>query len=271
LGWADGRNLQIEYRAVGTSPAAIRRHVTEMVASKPEAILVSSSLVLKPLQQETRTIPIVFVQVFDPLGSGIVGNLARPGGNVTGFAPGVLSMGGKMLEVLKEAVPKITRAAVIMNPDQAPQVGLWRAIEAAAPSLAMTLTAIQVRDAGDVERGIDAFASKSNGGLVVLPNPITTGHRKLINTVASRFRLPAVYPYRFFVTDGGLLSYGSDPADQWRQAAGYVDRILKGEKPGDLPVQEPTRFELFINLKTAKTLGLDIPPMLLARADEVIE
>ena len=238
---------------------------------KPDVILASSPLVLQPLLQETRSIPIVFTQITDPVGSGFVASLAHPGGNVTGFAIAEFSMYGKSLEMLKEVAPQVARVAVLLNPEQAPQAGMWRAIEVAAPSFRVQVTAADVRDSAEIERAIDSFARESNGGLIVLPNVPTIVHRGLIMALAARHRLPAVYSFRQFVREGGLISYGPDRLDQYRRAAAYVDRILRGEKPSDLPVQQPTKFELAINLKTAKALGLDVSPMLLARADEVIE
>ena len=234
-------------------------------------ILASSPLVLQPLQQETRSIPIVFVQITDPVGSGFVSSLAHPGGNITGFTTGEFSMYGKSLEVLKEIAPQVTRVAVILNPEQTPQAWMWRAIETVAPSFRVQLTAAGVHDSAEIERAIDTFARESNGGLIVLPNVPTIAHRDLIVRLAARHRLPAVYSDRYFVSGGGLIAYGNDRADQYRQAASYVDRILRGERPGDLPVQQPTKVELVINLKTAKALGLEVPPSLLATADEVIE
>ena len=221
--------------------------------------LVSTALVLQPLRQETRSIPIVFTQIGEPVQSGVVASLAHPGGNITGFAAFEASVWGKSLEVLKEVAPHVARVAVILNPDQAPQAGMWRAVEAAAPSLAVKATATPVRNAVEIERAIDAFAREPNGGLIVLPSGPTIVHRELIIALAARHRLPAIYPYRPFVAAGGLICYGLDLAEQYRGAAAYVDRILRGEKPADLPVQQPTKFELVINLTTAKALGLKIP------------
>jgi putative ABC transport system substrate-binding protein len=271
LGWTDGRNLRVDYRWGGADPERIKAYATELVALEPDVILVSSPLALQPLQQETRSIPIVFTGVSDPAGSGFVASLAHPGGNITGFAVAEFSMYGKYLELLKEIAPHVIRVAVMMNPEQLPQAGNWRAIETVAPSFKVQLTAANVRDSAEIERAIDAFASESNGALIVLPSALTIVHRGLITALAARHRLPAVYAFRQFVTDGGLMSYGVDLADQYRQAASYVDRILRGEKPGDLPVQQPTKFSLIINLKTAKALGLDVPWFLQQRADEVIE
>ena len=270
LGWTDGR-VRIDYRWGGGEPERISAYASELVGLKPDVILVITALALQPLLQETRSIPIVFTQIADPVGSGFVASLAHPGGNVTGFASAEFSMYGKSLEMLKEVAPEVARVAVLLNLEQAPQAGMWRAIEAAAASFRVQVTAADVRDSAEIERAIDSFASESNGGLIVLPNVPTIVHRGLIIALAARHRLPAVYPIRQFVTDGGLISYGPHTVDQYRQAAGYVDHILRGEKPADLPVQQPTKFELAINLKTAKALGLEVPPALLTRADEVIE
>jgi putative tryptophan/tyrosine transport system substrate-binding protein len=226
---------------------------------------------LQPLMHETRSIPIVFTQIADPIGAGLVASLARPGGNITGFTVAEFSTFGKLLEVLKEVAPHVTRVAVVLNPDQIPQTGMLRAIEAAAPSFRVQVTAAGARDATELERAIDQFARVPNGGLIVLPNPVTDGNRGLIIAMAARHRLPAAYAFRHSVADGGLVSYGIDLADQFRQAASYVDRILRGEKPADLPVQQPTKYETVLNLKTAKALGLDVPWILQQRADEVIE
>ena len=271
LGWAHGRNVQIEYRWSGADPDRIRTYAAELVRLKPDVIFANSSLIVAPLQRETRTIPIVFTQINDPVESGFVASMARPGGNITGFTPFEFSATAKWLEMLKEIAPGVKRVAVILNPVQAPQVGMLRAIEAVAPSLGLSLTAAGADGAAEIERAISAFAREPNGGLIVLPNPITIGHRKLIIDLAARHRLPAVYAYRYFVADGGLMSYGVNMADLFRRAAAYVDLILKGAKPADLPVQAPTKYELAINLKTAKALGPTVPPMLLVRADEVIE
>jgi putative tryptophan/tyrosine transport system substrate-binding protein len=270
LGWTDGRNVRIDYRRGGADAERIRAQVIELVGLKPDVFVVSTALVLQPLRQLVDSVPIVFTQITDPVGSGFVASLARPGGNITGFTPAEFSMHGKSLEVLKEIAPHVTRVAVILNPDQAPQMGMWRAIEAAAPSLPVQLMA-GVRNAANLEPTINAFAGEPNVGLIVLPSPITQLNRKLIIALAERHRLPAIYAFRHFVKDGGLISYGVDLADQYRQAASYVDRILRGEKLANLPVQQPTKFELVINLKTAKALGLNVPWILQQRADEVIE
>jgi putative ABC transport system substrate-binding protein len=234
-------------------------------------ILGISPLALQPLMLETRNIPIVFTQVADPLGAGLVGSLARPGGNLTGFTVAEFSTFGKLLELLKEVAPDLTRVAVLLNPDQLPQSGMLRAVETAAPLVRVQVTATPARNTTELERAIDQFANVPKSGLIVLPNPITIGNRKLVIQMAAQHSLPAAYPFRQFVKDGGLVSYGIDLADQYRQAASYVHRVLRGEKPADLPVQQPTKFELAVNLKTANALGLDVPPTLLTRADEVIE
>jgi ABC-type uncharacterized transport system substrate-binding protein len=269
FGWTNGHNIRLEFRWVGNERDHIRNSIIELVRLKPDVILVSTALILAALRQQTSTIPIVFTHITDPVSSGVVANLARPGGNITGFAPAEFSMYGKLLEMLKEAAPHLTRVAVVMNPEQAPQAGMLRAVEAVAPALGVKTSSLSIRDS--IERSFASFAQGQNGGLVVLPNPVADGNRELIARTAARHGLPAVYAYRFYVTSGGLMSYGIDTADQFKKAASYVDRILKGAKPGDLPVQQPTKFELVINLKTAKALGLTVPPALLARADEVIE
>ncbi len=271
LGWTDGRNVRIDYRWGSADPARIRVQAKELVGLQPDVILVGSTLALQPLLQETRSIPIVFTQITDPVGAGLIASLARPGGNLTGFTVAEFSTFGKLLEVLKEVAPHVTRVAVILNPDQIPQAGMLRAIEAAAPSFRVQVTAAGVRNGAEVEQAIDQFAREPNAGLIVLPNPVTEGNRKVIATMAARHRLPAAYAFRHFVADGGLICYGIDLADQHRQAASYVARILRGERPAELPVQQPTKFLLVINLKTAKALGLDVPAALLGRADEVLE
>ena len=271
LGWREGANLVIDYRYGADDSEQMRRDAAELVGLKPDVIWTSGGLGLLSLKRATHSIPIVFTTVYDPVGSGYVASLARPGGNITGFTLGEFSLGGKMLEVLKEVVPQVSRVAVILNLEQPPHVAMWRAVEAMAQSFGVSLTATDVQDPAEIERAIEAFAREPNGGLIVLPGPITINHREMIVALAARHRLPAAYPFRFFVTSGGLVSYGIDLAGQTRQAAGYVDRILKGEKPADLPIQQPTKFELVINLKTAKALGLTVPQSILARADEVIE
>ncbi len=242
-----------------------------MVALAPDVILAHGSPIVRPLQRVTRTVPIVFVSVADPVAGGFVASLARPAGNATGFATSEYGFSAKWLELLKQIAPPLTRAAVIRDPDQVSGGGRLGAIQAAAPSLRVELSLIDVRDTGEIERAVTAFARRPNGGLIVATSAFAQIHRGAIITLAARHRLPAVYPYRFFVTDGGLISYGPDTVDQYRRAAQYVDRILRGEKPANLPVQAPTKYETVLNLKTAKALGLEIPPQVLARADEVIE
>jgi putative ABC transport system substrate-binding protein len=271
LGWADGRNVRIDSRWGAGNASDIRKFAAELVALALDVILADSSASVAALLQETRSVPIVFAIVADPVGAGYVDSLARPGGNITGFSNFEYSITGKWLELLKDIAPRVTRAAVLRDSTIAAGPGQFGAIQAVAPSLGMDLRAIDVRDAGEIERAIAAFARDSNGGLIVTGSPAATFHRKLIIALAARHRLPAVYANRQFAAGGGLISYGPDFVDQYRRAAGYVDRILKGEKPADLPVQAPTRYELIVNLKTATALGLEVQPTLLARADEVIE
>jgi ABC-type uncharacterized transport system substrate-binding protein len=270
LGWTDGRNVQIDTRWAGGNANDIRRHAVELAGLSPEVILANGSAAVAPLLQATRAVPIVFVVVPDPVGAGFVESLARPGGNATGFTPFEYGIGVKWLELLKQIAPHVTRAAVLRDASLTSGTGQFAAIQAVAPSLGTEASPIGVSDAGEIERAVTAFA-RSNGGLIVTGSALTAVHRDLIVTLAARHKLPAVYNGRFFVTGGGLISYGADLIDQYRRAAGYVDRILKGEKPADLPVQAPTKYELVINLKTAKALGLDVPDSVLARADEVIE
>jgi putative ABC transport system substrate-binding protein len=270
LGWTVGRDLQINYRSSGGEAASIRRYAAELVALAPDVIMTVGSVTLGPVQQATRTIPIVFVNVADPVGAGFVDSLARPGGNATGFTNFEYSMSGKWVELLKQIAPRVTRVAVLRDPATAAGIGQFSAIQSVAQSLGVELTPFSVSDVGEIERGVAAFARSGNGGLIVTAGG--TGFRRdLIIGLASRYKLPAVYPFSYYTKDGGLISYGPDTYDPIRRAAGYVDRILKGEKPADLPVQAPTKFETVINLKTAKALGLDVPQTLLARADEVIE
>jgi putative ABC transport system substrate-binding protein len=271
LGWTIGRNVRIENRWSAGDPERIRRNTEEMVALAPDVILASGNAGVAPLLQATRTVPVVFVIVPDPVGAGFVDSLARPGGNATGFIAYEYGLSGKWLEVLKEIAPGVTRAAVIRDPALASGPGQFAAIQSIAPSLGVEVSPVNVRDAGEIERAITAFAHSPNGGLIVTGSALVGIHRHLIIALAARHKLPAVYVERTYVAAGGLISYGSDFLDQYRRAASYVDRILKGEKPADLPVQAPTKYELVINLKTAKALGLDVPPTLLARADEVIE
>ena len=271
LGWTIGQNVRIENRWSAGDPDRIRRNTEEMVALAPDVILASGNAGVAPLLQATRTVPVVFVIVPDPVGAGFVDSLARPGGNATGFIAYEYGLSGKWLEVLKEIAPGVTRAAVIRDPALASGPGQFAAIQSIAPSLGVEVSPVNVRDAGEIERAITAFAHSPNGGLIVTGSALVGIHRHLIIALAARHKLPAVYVERTYVAAGGLISYGSDFLDQYRRAASYVDRILKGEKPADLPVQQPTKYELVINLKTAKALGLDIPPTLLVRADEVIE
>jgi len=272
LGWIDGRNISIDYRWASDDPELLRSEAAALVAAAPDLIFANSTPLLTALRKESTTLPMVFVQVTDPVGQGLVANLARPGGNVTGFTNFEFAIGGKWLQTLKEIAPAVTRVAVVFNPQTAPYAGaLLRPIEAAAAKLAVASMALPAVDAAAIEAAITAFARTPDGGLIVLPDVSTVHHRDLIIALAARHRLPAVYPYRFYAVSGGLLSYGTDVDEVFRRAAGYVDRILKGEKPGDLPVQAPGKFETVVNLKTAKALGLDTSPFLLARADEVIE
>ena len=272
LGWTDGRNLRIDYRWAAADADRSRTYAAELVALAPDVILASASQTTAALLQTTRTVPIVFANVVDPVGAGFVERLARPGGNATGFTPFEYSLSGKWLELLKEIAPNLTRIAILRDPAIATGIGQFAAIQAmASPSLGVELSPIDVRDGDKIERDIAAFARESNGGLIVTASSGASVHFELIIMLAARHRLPAVYPFRYFVTSGGLISYGPDPTDQFRRAAGYVDRILKGEKAADLPVQSPTKYELAINLKTAKALGLTMPPSLLARTDQVIE
>jgi putative ABC transport system substrate-binding protein len=271
LGWTVGHNLRIDYRGGAGDADRIRGYAAELVALAPDVILAATSPAVAAFQQATRTVPIVFVSVADPVGAGFVESLARPGGNTTGFTVFEFGITSEWLELLKEIAPRVTRVAVIRDPAIAAGSGQLGALQDAAPSLGLELSPIGVRDAGEIERAVTAFARESNGGLIVTGSALAAVHRELIITLAARHQLPAIYAFRYFVTGGGLISDGPDLIGQFRRAAGYVDRILKGEKPADLPVQAPTKFELAINLKTAKALGLDVPPTLLARADEVIK
>jgi putative ABC transport system substrate-binding protein len=271
LGWSDGRNLRLDYRWGAGSADYYRRQAAELVALAPDIILANGGAVVGPLQQVTRTIPIVFVQVTDPVGGGFVDNLARPGRNATGFTVFEYGIGGKWLELLKQIAPGVTRVAVLRDPGNPAGTGLFGGIQTVAPSFGVEASPVGLRDADEIEHGITAFAHRGNGGLIVTPSSFSSVNRQLIIAQAAHHRLPAVYPFRYFVTGGGLLCYGPNNLDQYRRAADYVDRILKGEKAAELPVQNPTKYDMVINLKTAKALGLDVPPMLLARADEVIE
>jgi putative tryptophan/tyrosine transport system substrate-binding protein len=270
LGWTEGRNLRTDYRWAADD-ASRRQYAAELIALAPEVILASTSPSVAALQQVSRTVPIVFASVTDPVGQGFVASLPRPGGNTTGFALYEYGIGTKWLELLKEIAPRVMRVAVLRDPSLPFTSGELGAIQGVASSLRVEVSPVGVRDADEIERGIATFARQSNGGLITLGSPVTLAHRDLIIRLAAQYRLPGIYTTRYFVADGGLMSYGPDRIDLYRRAAGYVDRILKGEKPAELPVQAPTRYELVINLKTAKALGLEIPPMLLARADEVIE
>jgi ABC-type uncharacterized transport system substrate-binding protein len=271
LGWTDGRNVRINTRWAAGDAELIRKYAAELVALAPDVILANGSAAVGPLLQATRLVPIVFAVVPDAVGAGFVESLARPGGNATGFINFEYGISGKWLELLKEIAPGVTRAAVLRDAAIAAGAGQLGAIQSVAPSFGVELSPVSVRDAGEIERAVAAFARESNGGLIVTSSTLTVVHRDLFVTLAARHKLPAVYWQRLYVTAGGLLSYGPDLHDQYRRAAGYVDRIFKGEKPADLPVQAPTKYETVINLKTAKALGLEVPPMLLARADEVIE
>jgi putative ABC transport system substrate-binding protein len=274
LGWTVGRNVRIEYRWGAGDLDRFRRYAAELIALSPDVVLATAGSIVGAFQQASRTVPIVFVTTVDPVGGGWVESLSRPGTNATGFAAYEFSMSGKRLELLKEIAPDIKRVAVIRDPSVPAGSGGLAAIQTVAPSLGVELTPVGVRDAGEIERAITAFARGSNGGLILVgPTSSVQRYRDLIIALAARHRLPAIYPSggRLYVAGGGLLSYGPDPIDQYRRAAGYVDRILKGEKPADLPVQQPTKFELIVNVKTAKALGLEVPATVLARADEVIE
>jgi putative tryptophan/tyrosine transport system substrate-binding protein len=271
LGWINGRNVQIETRWAGGSAAEIRRHAGELVALAPDVIFATGTASMGPFLQATRSLPIVFVNVADPVGAGFVDSLSHPGGNATGFIQFEYSLSGKWVELLKQIAPGITRAAVVRDPTITSGIGQFAVIQSVAQSVGVEVSAINPRDAGEIERAVTTFANAPNGGLIVAASALATLHRELIIALAARHKLPAVYYRRYFVTTGGLVSYGYDTVAQFRGAASYVDRILKGEKPSNLPVQAPTKYELVINLKTAKALGLEVPPMVLARADEVIE
>jgi putative tryptophan/tyrosine transport system substrate-binding protein len=270
-GWAVGRNIGIDLRWGAGDVDSFRKQAAELVALAPDVLFGSGTPAVAPLLQATRTLPVVFAQVVDPVGAGLVASLAHPGGNATGFTASGFEFAGKWAELIKEIAPQVTRVAVLRDPATSSGIGYLGALQSAASSLGMELVPLGVNDAGEIERGITAVARASNGGLIVPGNTLAMVHRELIIGLAARNRLPAVYGLRVFVNDGGLLSFGADTIDPYRRAAGYVDRILRGEKPADLPVQAPTKYELAINLKTAKALGLNLPATLLARADEVIE
>jgi putative tryptophan/tyrosine transport system substrate-binding protein len=271
LGWANGRNVHIEFRFAGGDEARLSSLATELIELRPDMIIAVTTSAAAALRQQTLSIPIVFVQVADPVGQGFVTNLARPEGNITGFTNFEFSMGGKWLQVLKECAPGASAVAVVFDPNLPTWAPFLRSIESAAPPFGIRLTPVAVRDAADIERRLAAFAREPNGALVVLASPVTMQNRQSIIAATARYRLPAVYPFRVFTVNGGLISYGVDVPDLYKRAASYVDRILRGAKAAELPVQEPTKYELTINLKTAKALGLMVPPTLLARADEVIE
>jgi putative ABC transport system substrate-binding protein len=271
LGWSIGRNVSIDTRWATTNAAEISRQAAELVALAPDVILATGDSTMPPLLEATRTVPIVFPVAGDPVGAGFVDSLARPGGNATGFMLYEYSVSAKWLELLKEIAPSVTRAAVLRDSANPAQTAQFGAMQAAAPSLRVEVIPVNMRNAGEIEQSVETFAHAPDGGLIATAGAAAIFHRDLIVTLAARHKLPAVYWNRFFVTSGGLISYGPDLIDNYRRAAGYVDRILKGEKPADLPVQAPTKYELVINLKTAKALGLAVPPSLLASADEVIE
>jgi len=271
LGWSEGRDMQMDVRFGSGDADRIRAYGAELIRGTPDVILANGSLAVAALKQQTKTIPIVFAQVVDPVNSGFVDSLAHPGGNITGFLSVDFGMGAKWLEILKQIAPRVVRVGVLRDPQTPGGSGQLGAIQAATSLFGVELKALDVRDAATIERGLSAFAREPNGGLIVINSLAASINRKLIADLPAQLGLPAIYPYRFYVADGGLVSYGIDSHALWQKAAGYVDRILKGAKPADLPVQEPTKFELAINLKTAKALGLTVPPSLLARADEVIE
>jgi ABC-type uncharacterized transport system substrate-binding protein len=271
LDWAIGHNVQVEVRWAGGNTEDIRKHAAELATLAPDVIVANGSAATGPLLQATRTVPIVFAIVPDPVGAGFIDSLARPGGNATGFMLFEYGIGGKWLEVLREIAPAVTRVGVLRDPTVTTGIGQFGAIQTAAPSFGIDVSPINLRDAPEIERAVTAFARAPNGGLIATGSALTVVHRDLLVTLATRYKLPTIFFGRHFVAAGGLISYGPDFLDQYRRAAGYVDRILKGEKPADLPVQAPVKYELVINLKTAKALGLEIPPTLLARADDVIE
>jgi len=271
LGWIDGHNVRMDTRWAAGNVDRGREYATELVTLMPDVILASGGSVVGPLLQATRTVPIVFTQTPDPVGAGFVNNLARPGGNATGFSAFDYSIGGKWLELLKQIAPGVTRVAVIRDPATPQGIGQFSAVYAVAPSLGLDASPINASEPGELERTITAIANIPNSGMIVTGSTFAIAHRELIIKLANQHKMPTVYPMRFFAAAGGLISYGADAIDPHRRAAGYVDRILKGERPADLPVQNPTKYELVINLKTARALAIEVPPMLLARADEVIE
>jgi putative ABC transport system substrate-binding protein len=271
LGWTDGGNVRIDYRWAAGDAGRFQRYAEELLALAPDVILAAAAPSVQALQRATRTVPIVFASVSDPVASGFVQSLARPGGSTTGFMQFEFDLSGKWLELLKQVAPDVTRAAILRDPDVGTGTTQFAVIQAMAPLLRVEVNPVNVRDPSEIRRAVDAFARSPNGGLIVTASALAVRHRDLIITLAARHKLPTLYFDRSFVAAGGLISYGADRIDHYRQAAGYVDRILKGEKPADLPVQAPTKYELIISLKTARALGLEVPPMLLARADEVIE
>jgi len=271
LGWMDGRNVRIDIRWSASEPERIRRYAAELVAFMPDVILASTTPGVAAVQQASRTVPIVFVQVADPVGAGLVASLAKPGNNATGFTIYEYGMAAKWLELLKDIAPRVTRAGILRDPASVADIGMFGAIQSVAPSLGMQLSPINLHDDSEIERGISAFAHEPNCGLIVVGAAAAFVHREQIIALAARHELPAVYPDQIFITGGGLISYGPDRLEGYRRAAAYVDRILTGEKPSDMPVQAPTKYDLTINLKTANALGLAVPPAMLARADRVIE
>jgi putative ABC transport system substrate-binding protein len=271
LSWSIGRNVRIDIRWAGFKADVIRRHTAELVALAPDVILAGGDAITTGLQRATDSIPIVFTVVTDPIGAGLVASLQRPGGNITGFLAFEYGISTKWLELLREVAPHLTRAVVLRDPTHPLGLGMFGAIQGVAPLLSVEVSPVDVREASEIERAVAAFARSSNGGLITLPGQAQVAHRELIIALAARYRLPAVYPFRYHVGSGGLISYGPDTIDPFRRAAGYVDRILKGEKAADLPVQAPVKYELVVNLKTVKALGLELPATVLARADEVIE
>jgi putative ABC transport system substrate-binding protein len=270
LGWTEGRNLRIDVRS-DSGAQNIRKNIAELIALSPDMLLSAGIASLAPLLQATRTLPVVFVNVADPVGAGLIDSLAQPGGNATGFLQSEYSLSGKLLELLKEIAPGVARAAVLRDPTLTAGIGQFAVIQSVAPSHGMDVRPINIRDLGEIERGVGAFVKSGQGGLIVTSGATANVNRARIIALAAQHKLPAVYPTRIFVADGGLISYGPNTVEQFRQVAAYIDRILKGEKPADLPVQAPTQYQLVINLKTASALGLTVPPTLLARADEVIE
>jgi putative ABC transport system substrate-binding protein len=271
LGWTDGRNVQIDYRWTSGDAERIRKYAAELVALAPDVLFVAGGSHVGPLQQVTRSVPIVFVQVADAVGAGFVNSLARPGGNATGFTNFDFDISGKWLELLKQIAPRMTRTAVLRDPANPSGTGQFGAIQAVAPSFGVEASPLSLRDVGEIERGLTEFSREPNGGVIVTPSGLAIVHRELIIALAARLRLPAIYPFRYFVNEGGLISYGPDVVDQYRRAAGYIDRVLKGQKPADLPVQRSTKVDLVINLNAAKAIGLTVPPKLLASADAVIK